>query len=122
MRRRAFIEGIAASAAALPLMAQAQQPVPVIGYLGSTTPSIDRPRAAAFVKRLSELGWVNDRNVRIELRWAEANAERAREVAAEFVRLKVDVIMTMGTVDVLAAKQATATIPIVQTSADAPQK
>jgi len=78
MRRRAFIEGIAASAAALPLMAQAQQPVPVIGYLGSTTPSIDRPRAAAFVKRLSELGWVNDRNVRIELRWAEANAERAR--------------------------------------------
>ena len=60
--------------------------------------------------------------MRIELRWAEANAERAREVAAEFVRLKVDVIMTMGTVDVLAAKQATATIPIVQTSADAPQK
>ena len=118
MRRRAFIEGIAASAAALPLMAQAQQPVPVIGYLGSTTPSIDRPRAAAFVKRLSELGWVNDRNVRIELRWAEANAERAREVAAEFVRLKVDVIMTMGTVDVLAAKQATATIPIVLVAGD----
>jgi putative ABC transport system substrate-binding protein len=75
--------------------------------LGSTTPSIDRPRLAAFLKRLGELGWVKDRTVTIELRWAEGRAERAREVAAEFVRLKVDVIVTAGTFDVLAAKQAT---------------
>jgi putative ABC transport system substrate-binding protein len=75
--------------------------------LGSTTPSIDRPRLAAFLKRLGELGWVKDRTVTIELRWAECRAERAREVAPEFVRLKVDVIVTPGTFDVLAAKQAT---------------
>ena len=120
MRRRDFIKAIAGSAGSWPLVAHAQQPIPVIGYLGSTTPSIDRPRAAAFVKRLSELGWVNDRNVRIELRWAEASAERAREIAAEFVRLKVDVIVTTGTVNVLAAKQATAAIPIVFPAAGEP--
>ncbi len=68
MRRREFITLVGGVAAAWPLATHAQQPVPVIGYLGSTTPSIDRPRAAAFVKRLSELGWVDDRNVRIELR------------------------------------------------------
>ena len=120
MRRRDFIKGIAGLAAAWPLAAHAQQQVPIIGYLGSTTPSIDRPRAAAFVKRLSELGWVKDRNVRIELRWAEASAERAREIAAEFVRLKVDVIVTAGTFDVLAAKQATTSIPIVFAAAGDP--
>jgi putative tryptophan/tyrosine transport system substrate-binding protein len=118
MRRRDFIKGIVGSATIWPLAAQAQQPMPVIGYLSSTSSSVDRPRAAAFVKRLSELGWVNDRNVRIELRWAEGGAERAREVAAEFVRLKVDVIMTYGSVNVLAAKQATATIPVVFVAGD----
>jgi putative ABC transport system substrate-binding protein len=120
MRRREFISLVGGTAAVWPLAARAQQPVPVIGYLGSTTPSIDRPRAAAFVKRLGELGWVNDRNVKIELRWAEASAERAREIAAEFVRLKVDVIVTTGTVNVLAAKQATAAIPIVFAAAGEP--
>jgi putative tryptophan/tyrosine transport system substrate-binding protein len=117
MRRREFIALVGGVAATWPLAARAQQQLPVIGYLGSS-PSIDRPRAAAFVKRLSELGWVSDRNVRIELRWAEASAERAREVAAEFVRLKVDVIMTYGSVNVSAAKQATATIPIVFVAGD----
>jgi putative tryptophan/tyrosine transport system substrate-binding protein len=120
MRRRSFLQGIAASAAARPLAARAQQPVPIIGYFGSTTPSLDRPRLAAFLKRLAELGWVDDRNVKIELRWAEASAERAREIAAEFVRLKVDVIVTAGTVDVLAAKQATSSIPIVFAAAGDP--
>jgi putative tryptophan/tyrosine transport system substrate-binding protein len=118
MRRREFITLVGGAAVGWPLTTHAQQQLPVIGYLGSSTPSIDRPRAAAFVKRLNELGWVNDRNVRIELRWAEASAERAREVAAEFVRLKVDVIMTYGSVNVLAAKQATATIPIVFVAGD----
>jgi len=118
MRRREFM-ALVGGAAAWPLAVDAQQ-LPVIGYLGSTTPSIDRPRAAAFVKRLSELGWVNDRNVRIELRWAEASAERARQITADFVRLKVDVIVTAGTIDVLAAKQATAAIPIVFAAAGEP--
>jgi putative tryptophan/tyrosine transport system substrate-binding protein len=118
MRRRDFIKGIVGSATSWPLAVQAQQPVPVIGYLGSTSSSIDRPRAAAFVKRLGELGWVNDHSVRIELRWAEASAERAREIAAEFVRLKVDVIMTYGTVNVLAVKRITAAIPVVFVAGD----
>jgi putative ABC transport system substrate-binding protein len=120
MRRRDFIKAVVSTAVAWPLAARAQQPVPVIGYLGSTSPSVDRPRASAFVKRLSELGWINDRNVRIEMRWAEANAERAGEIAAEFVRLKVDVIVTTGSATVLAAKQATAAIPIVFAAAGDP--
>ena len=107
---------------AWPIAVRAQQAakLPTIGYLGATTPSLDRPRVAAFVKRLGELGWVMDRTVMIELRWAEGRPERAREIAAEFVQLKVDVIMTAGTVDVLAAKQATASIPIVFAAAGDP--
>jgi len=122
MRRRDFISLVGSTAIAWPLAAGAQQPgkLPTIGYLGATTPSIDRPRVAAFVKRLGELGWVMDRSVMIELRWAEGSAERAREIAAEFVQLKVDVIMTAGTVDVLAAKRATASIPIVFAAAGDP--
>ena len=122
MRRRDFIS-LVGGAAAWPLAARAQQPgkLPAIGYLGATTPSVDRPRVAAFVKRLGELGWVMDSSVRIELRWAEGRAERAREIAAEFVQLKVDVIMTAGSVDVLAAKQATASIPIVFAAAGVPR-
>ena len=121
MRRRQFIAFVGGAAVAWPLAARAQQSaLPLIGYLGSTTPSLDRPRLAAFLKRLGELGWVRDRTVRIELRWAEGHAERAREVAAEFVRLKVDVIVTAGTFDVLAAKQATTSIPIVFAAAGDP--
>ena len=122
MRRRQFITLLGGTAFAWPLAARAQQlgKLPTIGYLGATTPSVDRPRVAAFVKRLGELGWVIDSSVRIELRWAEGRAERAREIAAEFVQLKVDVIMTAGSVDVLAAKQATASIPIVFAAAGDP--
>ena len=122
MRRREFITLIGGAATAWPLAARAQQAgkLPTIGYLGATSPSVDRPRVAAFVKRLRELGWVMDSSVRIELRWAEGRAERAREIAAEFVQLKVDVIMTAGSVDVLAAKQATTSIPIVFAAAGDP--
>ena len=67
---------------------------------------------AAFVQRLRELGWIEGRTVAIEYRWAEGRAERLAEIAAEFVRLKVDVIVTVGTRQ-LAAKQATSVIPIV---------
>jgi putative ABC transport system substrate-binding protein len=122
MRRRDFIALVSATAASWPFAARTQQPgqLPTIGYLGATTSSIDRPRVAALVKRLGELGWIMDRSVMIQLRWAEGSAERAREMAAEFVQLKVDVIVTAGTVGVLAAKRATASIPIVFAAAGDP--
>jgi putative tryptophan/tyrosine transport system substrate-binding protein len=81
--------------------------------LGSATPLTQGQRVTAFVQRLRELGWIEGRNVAIESRWAEGRSERFAEIAAEFVRLKVDVIFTSGTAVVVAAKQATSTIPIV---------
>ena len=95
-------------------MAQAQQPtkVPTIGFLGAATPSAWSQFVPAFVQRLRELGWIEGRNVGIEFRWAEGRTERYTEIAAEFVRLKVDVIVTTGGA-VLATKQATSVIPIV---------
>jgi putative tryptophan/tyrosine transport system substrate-binding protein len=114
MRRRQFIS-LLGTAAMLPLAARAQQAgkLPTIGLWGPSTPSIDSQRVAAFVQRLRELGWIEGRTVKIEYRWAGGRNERAAEIAAEFVRLKVDVIVTQGTPSVLAAKQATSVIPIV---------
>jgi putative ABC transport system substrate-binding protein len=68
---------------------------------------------AAFVQRLRELGWIEGRTVAIEVRWAEARQERFAEIAAEFVRLRVNVIVTAGTAAVVRAKKATSVIPIV---------
>ena len=101
---------------------RAQQPgkVQTIGFLGPTTPSVEGQRLAAFVQTLRELGWIDGRNVMIEVRWAEGHSERYAEIAAEFVRLKVDVIVTYATPPVLAAKQATSAIPIVFASAADP--
>jgi putative ABC transport system substrate-binding protein len=115
MRRRDFIAGIAGSAAAWPLAAHAQQPAntPIIGYLGPATPAVESQRITAFVQRLRELGWIEGRTILIEYRWAEGRSERFIEIAAEFVRLKVDVIATYATPPVIAAKQATSVIPIV---------
>jgi putative tryptophan/tyrosine transport system substrate-binding protein len=92
----------------------AQQPgkLPTIGFLGAT-PSVESQRVAAFVHRLRELGWIDGRNLAIEYRWAEGRNERYAENAAEFVRLKVDVIVTVATPPTVAAKQATSVIPIV---------
>jgi hypothetical protein len=87
--------------------------LPTIGFLGPNTPSLDSRRLAAFAQRLRELGWIEGRNVAIEYRWAEGRTERLAEFATEFVRLKVDVIVTSGTPPVIAAKQATSVIPIV---------
>jgi len=120
MRRREFITLIGGAAATWPLAVRAQQPMPIIGYMGSTTPAVDRPRFEAFVKRLAELGWVRDKNVTIEPRFTEARAERAREIAAEFVKLKVSIIVTTGGVNVLATREATASIPIVFAAAGDP--
>src|SRR5262249_43853216 len=115
LRRRQFITLLGgAAAAASPLAARAQQAgkLPTIGFLGAD-PSIESKRVAAFVQRLRELGWIDGRNLAIEYRWAEGRNERYAENAAELVRLKVDVIVTVATVPTLAAKQATAVIPIV---------
>jgi putative tryptophan/tyrosine transport system substrate-binding protein len=115
IQRREFVMLLGGSAAAAwPVAARAQQPgkLPTIGFLGAA-PSIESERVAAFVQRLRELGWVDGRNLAIEYRWAEGRNERYAEIAAEFVRLKLDVIVTSATPPTFAAKQATAVIPIV---------
>jgi len=108
------------AAVAWPLAARGQQAgkLPTIGFLGSATASLQRAWADALVQRLRELGWIEGRSVAIEYRWAEGRRERFAEIAAEFVRLKVDVIVTSGTPPVLAAKQATTVIPIVFVAGD----
>src|SRR6266568_8869931 len=122
MKRRAFITLLGGAAVGWPLAARAQQPgkPPTIGFMGSTTPSVAAQWVASFVQRLRELGWLEGRDVVIEYRWAEGRSERFAEIAAEFVRLKVDVILTHNTPTVLAAKQATSVIPIVFATAGDP--
>jgi putative ABC transport system substrate-binding protein len=113
MRRREFITLVGA-AAAWPVAATAQHAgkLPTIGYLGSGTPATQGQWTAAFVQRLRDLGWIEDRTVAIEYRWAEGRNELYAAIAAEFVRRKVDVIVAIGTA-VVAAKEATSVIPIV---------
>ena len=97
MRRRDFITLLGTSAAVTgPLAAPAQQvgKLPTIGFLGASTRSAWSQWTAAFVQRLRELGWTEGR-VAIEYRWAEGRSERYTDIAAEFVRLKVDVIVTV---------------------------
>ncbi len=120
MKRRDFIAGLA-GAAAWPLMARGQQPakLPTIGYFGTVAASAWGPWTTAFAQRLRELGWIEGRTVAIHYRWAEGRAERLAEIAAEFVRLKVDVIVTGGNAAV-AAKQASSVIPIVFALMDDP--
>src|SRR5262247_482529 len=123
MRRRAFISLLASAAAAWPLAARAQQPMaklPTIGFLGSATLLVESQRVAAFVQRLRQLGWIENRNVTIEYRWAEGRFERFSELAAEFARLKVDIIVASTTLAAIAAKQATSIIPIVIATANDP--
>src|SRR5262249_1620909 len=92
---------------------------PIIGFLGPGTPSAWSAWTAAFVQRLRELGWIEGRTLAIEYRWAEGSTEHFGEIAAEFVRLKVDVIVTVGGA-VLAAKEVTSVIPIVFAAANDP--
>jgi putative ABC transport system substrate-binding protein len=115
LKRREFITLLGGGAAIWPLAARAQQPgkLPTIGFLGSATPTSQRTWVTAFVERLRELGWIEGRTVAIEIRWAEGRVEGLAEIAAEFVRLKVDVIVTSGTPAVVQAMQATSVIPIV---------
>ena len=122
MRRREFITFLGGAAAGWPVAARAQQPAmaPTIGFLGSGTPAAHGHWVAAFVQRLRELGWIEGRNLTIEYRWAEGSSDRAAELAAEFVRLKVDVIVTYANPMVVATKRATSVIPIVFAAAADP--
>jgi putative tryptophan/tyrosine transport system substrate-binding protein len=121
MRRRDFVT-LFGGAAAWPLSARAQQSTKVatIGFLDATSRSTQGQIAMEFVQRLRELGWRDGQNLIVEVRWAEGRPERYAEIAAEFVRLKVDVIVTYALPAIFAAKQATSNIPIVFTAAGDP--
>ena len=114
IRRREFISLLSSTAATWPLGARAQQSakLPTIGFLGSSTASGWAPWTAAFQQRLRELGWIEGHNVAIEYRWAEGRNERGAEIAAEFARLKVNVIVTTGS-SALAVKEVIAAVPVV---------
>jgi putative tryptophan/tyrosine transport system substrate-binding protein len=114
MQRREFITILGGAAVAWPRAARAQQSakLPTIGFLGPASQSSWSPWTDAFVERLRELGWIEGSTVAIEYRWAEGRSDRFAEIAAEFVGLKMDVIVTGGGAGV-ALKRATSTIPIV---------
>jgi putative tryptophan/tyrosine transport system substrate-binding protein len=113
MRRREFI-GLLGGATAWPLAARAQaSKPPTVGFLSASTPAAAGQWVAAFAQRLRDLGWIEGRTVTVEYRWAEGRNERMAEIAAEFVRAKVNVIVAQGTQAALAAKSATASLPIV---------
>ena len=113
MKRRDFITLLGGAAAAWPIAARAQQSVrrPTLGLLIPGSPAIYSQRVAALVQRLRELGWVDGSTIAIEYRWAAT--QKFDDIAAEFVRAKVDVIFTSGTPPTVAAKKATSQIPIV---------
>jgi hypothetical protein len=111
MQRRQFVTLVVGTLIAWPLAARAQQPLPTIGFMGANA-TVFASWTAAFVARLRELGWIEGHTVHIEYRWSEGRPERNAEIAAEFARLKVNVIVTLGSA-VPALKQVTSVIPIV---------
>src|SRR5437867_5106808 len=108
---------ITVTLAAVGVIADAQQStkIPRIGFLGAASPSANAARAEAFRQGLRELGYVEGKNIVIEWRFAEEKLDRLPSLAAELVRLKVDIIVTAGPIPTRAAKEATSTIPIVMT-------
>jgi putative ABC transport system substrate-binding protein len=115
LERRRFMAALAGGLLAAPFAARAQQPrrMPRIAYLGPTSPSLESHLVEAFRQRLRELGYTEGQNIAIDYRWAEGQDERLSELAADLVRLKVDIIVTGNTDSTLAARRATQTIPIV---------
>jgi putative ABC transport system substrate-binding protein len=114
MRRREFVT-LVGGAAAWPLVARAQQArhIPIIGYVAPTNPLIPSRNTGALLQRLRELGWIEGQTITIEPRWAAGRPERLDEIAAEFVRLKVDLIVTSSTNDSIVMKQVAPQIPMV---------
>jgi putative ABC transport system substrate-binding protein len=122
MRRRDFIKAIAGSGAVLPLTARAQQPA--IGFLHLTSPETNRENLTTFRQGLGESGYIENKNVTIEYRWAQGRNDQLATLAADLVRRQVSVIVVLeSTNGALAAKTATQTIPIVfMQGADAPRE
>ena len=112
MKRRKFMM-LLCGAAALPLVAHAQQPIPVIGYLSPGSPDSDEFRLTAFRQSLKEIGYVEGENVAIESRWAQGQYDRLPVLAEDLVHRQVAVIVTPAAPPAFAAKAATSTIPIV---------
>jgi putative ABC transport system substrate-binding protein len=121
MRRRALISLLGGTTATWPLTTRAQLPanLPTIGFLGTASPSSWSTFTSAFEERLHELRWIEGRTISIAYRWAEGRRERVVEISAEFIRLKVDVIVTSGFAGI-EVKHATSTIPVVLALANDP--
>src|SRR3954454_8531883 len=105
MKRREFISLLGGTLSTWPLAVRSQPlPMAIVGFLGPTTPSVATTRISAFVDRLGELGWMQDKNLRIDYRWADGHSEKFKPLAQDLVRSNVHVIVTWGTETAIAVK------------------